>query len=116
MQETSKLSIKTEQSDKATIMVVVGRIDGATVEILESAIQEQIKAGHKTLVFDFKELNYISSAGWRALLIAARQSKKMGGRALCCNLTEHIAKIFEIGGLKEIVNTYPTRTDALEAL
>ena len=68
MEEKPKLSVEAEQSDKATILIVVGRVDGSSVGILDSAVQEQIDAGHKTLIFDFKDMSYISSAGLRALL------------------------------------------------
>ncbi len=114
--ENSKLTVETEQDDKALILVVNGRVDGSTVGILESAVQEQIDAGHKTLVFDFKDLSYISSAGLRALLIAARLTQKEGGQALFCALADHIAEIFEISGFNEILTIHATRADALGAL
>ena len=116
MEERSKLSVEAEQDDKATILIVVGRVDGSSVGILESTVQEQINAGNKTLIFDFKDLSYISSAGLRALLIAARLTQKEGGRALFCTLPNHIAEIFEISGVNEILDIRATRIDALGAL
>lgn len=116
MEEKSKLSVEIEDGDKATILIVAGRVDGSSVGILESAVQEQINAGKKTLVFDFKGLNYISSAGLRALLIAARLTQKEGGKALFCALADHIAEIFEISGFNEILEIHDTRATALGAL
>lgn len=116
MEEKAKLSVEAEQSDKAAILIVNGRVDGSSVGILESAVQEQINAGHKTLVFDFKDLSYISSAGLRALLIAARLTQKEGGKALFCALADHIAEIFEISGFNEILDIRATRADALGAI
>lgn len=116
MQEKAKLSVEAEQGDKATILIVNGRVDGSSVGILENAVQEQINAGNKTLVFDFKDMSYISSAGLRALLIAARLTQKEGGKALFCALADHIAEIFEISGFNEILDIRATRTDALDAL
>ncbi len=116
MEEKAKLSVETEHSDKATVLIVTGRVDGSSVGILESAVQEQINAGHKTLVFDFTELSYISSAGLRALLIAARLTQKEGGKALFCALAGHIAEIFEISGFNEILDVRTTRADALGAV
>ncbi len=116
MEERAKLSVEAEQSDKATILIVSGRVDGSSVGILESAVQEQIDAGHKTLIFDFQNLSYISSAGLRALLIAARLTQKEGGKALFCDLAEHIAEIFEISGFTQILDIRATRADALGAV
>ncbi len=116
MQEKAKLSVEAEQGDKATILIVNGRVDGSSVGILENAVQEQINTGNKTLIFDFKDMSYISSAGLRALLIAARLTQKEGGKALFCALADHIAEIFEISGFNEILDIRATRTDALDAL
>lgn len=116
MEEKPRLSVQTEQSDQATILCVIGRVDGSSVGILESAIREQIDAGQNTLIFDFKDLSYISSAGLRALLIAARLTHKEGGKALFCALANHIAEIFKISGFNEILDVRATRADALEAL
>ena len=116
MEEKAKLSVETEDGDKATILIVTGRVDGSSVGILDSAVQEQINAGKKTLVFDFKDLSYISSAGLRALLIAARLTQKEGGKALFCALADHISEIFEISGFNEILEIHDTRANALGAL
>ncbi len=116
MEERSKLSVEVEHNDKAAILIVAGRVDGSSVGTLESAVQEQVDTGHKTLIFDFKDLSYMSSAGLRALLIAARLTQKEGGKALFCDLAEHIAEIFEISGFNEILEIRATRADALAAL
>ncbi|MDE0486001.1 MAG: STAS domain-containing protein [Nitrospira sp.] len=116
MEEKAKLSVEAEQGDKATILIVNGRVDGSSVGILESAVQEQINTGNKTLVFDFKDLSYISSAGLRALLIAARLTQKEGGKALFCALADHIAEIFEISGFNEILDIRATRAEALGSI
>lgn len=110
------LSIRTERSEKAAIVCPVGRVDGSNVELLESAIQEQLKAGEKKLVFDFEGLNYISSAGLRTLLVAARRLQTEGGAALFCGLAEHIAHIFEISGFNSILAVYDSRDEALSSL
>ena len=116
MAENAKLSVQTERGDRAMILVVIGRVDGSTVGILESTVQEQIEAGHKTLIFDFKDLSYISSAGLRALLIAARLTQKEGGKTLFCSLSDSIAEIFEISGFTQILDIRATRADALGAV
>ena len=116
MEEKPKLSVEADHNDKATVLIVTGRMDGSSVGILESAVQEQIDAGHKTLIFDFKDMSYISSAGLRALLIAARLTQKEGGKALFCALADHIAEIFEISGFNGILDIRATRADALGAV
>ena len=59
---------KTAENDKLTI-ALVGRLDTLTAPQLDAEIQGKLD-GVKSLVFDFKQLDYISSAGLRILLVA----------------------------------------------
>ena len=67
-------------------------------------------------MFDFEHLVYISSAGLRTLLVAARRLQTEGGAALFCGLAEHIAHIFEISGFNSILTVYESRDEALSSL
>lgn len=116
MTSESTLSVRTERNDKALIVCLSGRVDGSNAEVLDSAIQEQLETGEKRLVFDFEDLNYISSAGLRVLLVTARRLQAEGGAALFCGLAEHIAHIFEISGFKNILAVYGSRGEALSSL
>lgn len=116
MANEQTLSVQAERHEKAAIVCPAGRVDGSNVEVLESAIQEQLAAGEKKIVFDFEHLVYISSAGLRTLLVAARRLQTEGGAALFCGLAEHIAHIFEISGFNSILTVYESRDEALSSL
>ena len=111
--EESKLSIHAERNEKAIILVASGRVDGTTVSILQSAVQEQIEAGETTLVFNLEDLNYVSSAGLRVFLIAARSTNAKGGKILLFGLRDHIAQVFEISGFASVLSIHKTRPEAL---
>ncbi len=116
MTNENTLSVRTERNEKAIIVCPLGRVDGNNVEVLESAIQEQIEAGEKILVFDLEDLNYISSAGLRVLLVTARRTQSEGGKTVFCGLAEHIANVFEISGFNNILTVYKSRSEALTTL
>ncbi len=116
MTSENTLSVQTERNDKAVIVCPSGRVDGSNVAVLESAIREQLEAGEKRLVFDFEDLNYISSAGLRVLLVTARRLQAEGGTTRFCGLAEHIAHIFEISGFKNILAVHNSRDEALSSL
>ncbi len=116
MTNENALSVQTERVEKAVLICPVGRVDGSNVGVLESAIQAQLDAGEKTLVFDFAGLNYISSAGLRVLLVTARRAQREGGKALFCELADHITHVFEISGFTNILTISRRRSEALAAL
>ena len=116
MTNENTLSVRTERNEKAMIVCPLGRIDGSNVQILESAIQEQTEVGEDILVFDFEDLNYISSAGLRVLLVTARRTQAEGGKTVFCGLAEHIAHVFEISGFSNILTVCKSRSEALTTL
>ena len=116
MSSEAQLSVCTEASDGTVVLRLAGRLDGTNTSVLEEAIAEQIEAGETVLLFDFEELTYISSAGLRVLLMAARKMQAQGGKALFCSLSEQIAEVFEVSGFNDILSVYGSREEALAAL
>lgn len=91
---------KTVENGKAVLMPE-GRLDTVTAPEMEGAIKE-ILPGIKELVFDFKNLEYISSAGLRVLL-SAQKSMSTQGKMTICNVNETIMEIFEVTGFSDIL-------------
>lgn len=78
-----------------------GRLDTTTAPELESVIQGGLN-DVKELVFDFKNLEYISSAGLRVLLSAQKIMNKNGSMKII-NVNEMINEIFEVTGFIDIL-------------
>ena len=116
MSDQTELSISTERHDKGAILCPSGRVDGTNAGTLESAIREQLEAGQSVLVFDFADLNYISSAGLRVLLVAARDTQSRRGKAVFCGLSKQIAEVFSVSGFDKILAVHASRDEALNAI
>ena len=58
--------------------------------------------GIESLVFDFENLEYISSAGLRVLLFAQKTMNKQGSMVVK-NCSEEIREIFEVTGFSDIL-------------
>ncbi len=93
-----------------------GRIDSATGPAFEKDVLLQIEEGRRRLLLDFAELVYISSAGLRIVLLAAKRMKTAGGKLALCSLNPQIAEVFEISGFNRILDIHPTRDAALSTL
>jgi anti-anti-sigma factor len=93
-----------------------GRIDSNTGPAFEREILQQIDGGQRRLLLDFGDLLYISSAGLRIVLLAAKRMKGAGGRLVLCSLNPQIAEVFEISGFSRILDILPSRDAALLAL
>ncbi len=115
MTEQSHLAVRAEDSDKATVLCLTGRLDGTNTAILEAAVAGHLEAGETLLLFDLENLIYISSAGLRVLLIIARKMQAQSGKALFCGFSEEISQVFEVSGFKDVLSVYRGRADALAA-
>ena len=87
------------------IVTVAGRADGETAVALEAALRSAVE-GHTRVVADFTALTYISSAGLRSVLQAARAAQTRGSEFAVCGLNEFVHKVFETTGLNQLLRIY----------
>lgn len=79
-----------------------GRLDTMTAPQLEEEVKNNIE-GIKELIFDLKNLAYVSSAGLRVLLSAQKIMNKQGSMTIR-NANEEVMEIFEVTGFIDILN------------
>ena len=99
--KVKKMTINMISEDNQIILSLSGRLDAANAPKLEAELKKSI-IGVEKLVFDFKELEYISSAGLRVLLNAQKVMNKEG-EMIVCNVNDTIADVFEITGFVDIL-------------
>ena len=96
------MEIKKLQNDKELIISLEGELNTVTAPQLEEVISSSLK-GITSLIFDFKGLNYLSSAGLRVLLVASKIMNKQG-KMVIRNVNEQIIEIFEMTGFINILD------------
>lgn len=95
------MNINIEKTNGATLVALEGRLDTTTAPELEKAINDEGEA-LKSLVLDFKGVDYISSAGLRVLLTAQKKMNVQGSMELT-NVSEAVMDIFEMTGFADIL-------------
>ena len=95
------MTIDIKKNASAITIEVVGRLDTITAPVLEQMINDNM-ANMQNLVFDFKGLEYISSAGLRVLLSSQKKMQKIGTMKLV-NVCEDVMEIFEMTGFADIL-------------
>jgi anti-sigma B factor antagonist len=73
-----------------------GRLDTATAPELEKKIDEVLAAKPLAVVFDMAQLEYISSAGLRAIFRAQKAMHAANGEVLMVNMKPAVQKVFDI--------------------
>src|SRR5262245_5696285 len=93
-QRRGPMEIAEQPAGKIMIVEIKGRIDSNTAKALAERLTSLINAGHGRLVVDLKHIIYISSAGFRALLVAGQLAKGINGTVVLCSLSADVQRLF----------------------
>ena len=93
------INIATSRLASSATLSLSGRLDGLSSPDLEQQVAALITSGVRTLTFDLSGLDYVSSAGLRVFIIAAKKLKASGGVARFTSLTPAVRDVFHISGL-----------------
>lgn len=98
--------------EKNTIIIKpTGRLDSMTSPDFEKGLSEYLKSPDSNLLLDFDELDYISSAGLRVVLNAAKVFREVEWKFAACNMQDHVREVFEISGFDSFIIIYDSVGD-----
>jgi len=113
------MAIPTRIQGNSRILAFSGRLDQDNCdrfrEELEPHLEESARTGQH-IVFDLAGLEYVSSAGLRCFMLAARQAKSQKARIVVAALQPMVAEIFQISRFDLVLQVFPTVDEALAAL
>ncbi len=107
--------LELEKEQNAYILKVSGRIDGSNAGEFQSKIQDSLPQEAGTVILDLNDLDYISSAGLRVILLLAKNLKGKKGKLSMCSVAGPVKDVFTISGFSAIIPTYDDRASALSA-
>ena len=107
------MDIQTKQAGEIVVVSVAGSIDALTSPRLAEFLSEQIGAGHTRLVADLAGVEFMSSAGLRAILAALKESRQGGGDLRIAGALPNVQKVLKMSGFTTILKTYTSTDDAL---
>ena len=108
------MEIIEENHGGINIFKLNGRLDSNTTHGFEKKIFQAIDEGSKNMIIDFKDLDYISSAGLRVILKATKALKREEGKMMLCDMQDYVKEVFEIAGFDSFLPIVNSRDDALQ--
>jgi anti-anti-sigma factor len=110
------MEIVAEDTRDLTIVTVAGRLDSAAALKFSGRLAELRQDGKVQLLIELSRLTYISSAGCRALFVAARQTAAQGSQLTLCGMNGAVKQVVELAGLSSQVGVYASREEAVTQL
>lgn len=99
-----------------SVIIPVGALDANTSHALRSAIENELNNGHKDLIIDLRDVQFLSSASLKVLVRAWQQAREELGEVLLCCLSQPIRALMSSIGLDLVFTIMPTRQSAIERL
>ena len=97
------MNISETRSGDVIQIKIDGRVDTTTSPQLQNAILQAFQKGSK-LVLDFSGVEYVSSAGLRALLIGQKTANSKGGSMTLVNVADAVLQVFKMSGFSGILH------------
>jgi anti-sigma B factor antagonist len=98
-----------------TVVEVLGRLDSTTAPTLGEKLTAFLGA-RRPLVLDLRQLEYISSAGFRVLLMTAKRADAAGSRLVLCGMSSRVRQMFDLGGFLDFFAISASREAGIAAV
>jgi anti-anti-sigma factor len=96
-----------DKSDATPTFVLRGRLDAETVAGVEAELLRVVAETDHHLVIDAKALDYISSAGLRAVLMAIKRMRAKGGGLSITGMRAAVREVMDLTGITTLLSPPP---------
>lgn len=103
-------------TEDVTIVEPFGRLDSTTAREFIDRLLALVEAGRRAIVVDLKNIAYITSAGFHALLLANQAAAEKQGKLALCGVIGDVKRLFEIGSFTEQFLICQTQADGIGKL
>jgi len=109
------MEITFKEFKRTELITIKGRVDSVEAPQFAEALEAANRRGNYRIVVDMSELEYISSAGFRALSDAQRNSKRHDrGEVMLAQVPDRVREALDLVGFAEYFNIFDTVSSALE--
>jgi len=110
------MKIGERQEYGITVVTLEGRLDSSTSGEVMDRLSGLVNAGATRMVLNLKELTYISSAGLRSILVAAKLTKSLSGQMRMCEANHLISQVLENSGFSNLIKVDSQEEESVKAL
>jgi len=107
------LSIETDNTKSVSVMKVKGRVDSDTAPELDEALTKLLQDNNNKIVLNLQAVEYMSSAGLRAMVKAYQSAKKSGGDVRLASVSSPVEVVLRTVGMMQMLQMYPTDQEAM---
>jgi anti-sigma B factor antagonist len=114
--KVSQQQLTGASGQQITCLRFSGDISSASKDAIVGTYQALDKASHKSILLDFKGVEYLNSSGIALVIQVLMEASKSGQTIAICGLTPHFTKVFTMVGITKYATLYPDEAAALSAI
>lgn len=108
----SAISIETDNTKSISVMKVKGRVDSESAPEFDTALAKLLNDNRNKIVLDLQGVEFLSSAGLRAMVKALKGAQKSGGDVRLVSVSEPIEVILRTVGMMQMFKMYSSSEEA----
>lgn len=108
------LELTDQVIDGVVVISVGGSLDSTNASQLKEMMDHHLAEGRSRFLLDYREIEYISSAGWGILLGRLKKIKERSGELIIAGMTNAIESIYKMLELDRVITALPTIDEAAE--
>ncbi len=109
------MEISTRKVNDVLVVDMAGELVTQTSGYASDEMVQIAKSGNSKIVLNLDKLEYVSSAGLRIILVAAKLLRTSGGEMKICHTNGTVNEIMKTSGFKSLLLMYDSENDALAA-
>lgn len=110
------MDIEKERVGDTHIVTARGRIDGIYSTAFANEVGALITGENPKVLIDFTEVDSVTSAGLRAVMLLVKKAKAAGGMfALCC-VQDEVRDVLDVSGFTGMLSIHADRSAAFAAM
>ncbi len=102
-----------ERVQDILVVRVIDRMDAVTAPEFERECLQWIDQGERRMLVDLGQLEYISSAGLRSILVVFKKLKATDGRIVFCGARDMVLRVLSLANFTSMFPVYPTLDEAI---
>ncbi len=110
------ISIREIPQGSITLVEVQGRLDATSASEADNRLAAMVTAGARQVVLDLAGVEYVSSAGLRVLLAAAKRLQQAQGQLVLAQPTPQTRQILDMAGFSALIPVFDTCAAAAVSL
>ncbi len=113
MTESEKFNISSKNVDGIDCIYLRGYLDAHTAPVLEASIDNLLKSGNYKILVNFRDLEYISSAGLGVFMSFIEEIREKGGDIKLSNMKSKVFSVFDLLGFPLLFDIESEESEAI---